>query len=189
TQRGETLGDRTTSLATLRTLSFIAVLIIIMASINFINLSTAQSVGRSKEVGIRKVLGSTRGQLVGQVMGETAIIVFLSAALAVAVAYLAFPYLKNIASVPDSIGLFNPGTLLCLGGVIIAVVILSGIYPAFVVSGFKPVLALKNKITAASIGGIPLRRGLVVLQFAISQLLIIGTIVAVNQMNYGSDNE
>ncbi len=61
---------------------------------------------------------------------------------------------------------------------------LSGLYPALVVSGFKPVLALKNKITAASVGGIPLRRALVVAQFAISQLLIIGTIVAVNQMDY-----
>jgi putative ABC transport system permease protein len=184
TRYTSSLGDHVTSMATLRTLSFIAVLIIIMASINFINLSTAQSVGRSKEVGIRKVLGSTRRQLIGQVMGETAIIVLLSAALAVAVAYLAFPYLKNIASVPDSISLFNTGTILCLGGVIIAVVVLSGIYPAFIVSGFKPILALKNKISAASIGGISLRRGLVITQFAISQLLIIGTVIAIKQMNY-----
>lgn len=181
---GNSLGDHTTSMATLRTLSFIAILIIIMASINFINLSTAQSVGRSKEVGIRKVLGSNRGQLIGQVMGETAIIVLLSAALAVVVADLVLPFLKNIASVPDTIGLFNTGTMLCLSGVIVAVIILSGIYPALVVSGFKPILALKNKINAASIGGISLRRGLVIMQFAISQLLIIGTVVAIKQMNF-----
>jgi predicted permease len=181
---GNSLGDHTTSTATLRTLSFIAILIIIMASINFINLSTAQSVGRSKEVGIRKVLGSSRGQLIGQVIGETTIIVLLSAALAVAVAGLALPYLKNIASVPDSIGLLNSGTVFCLGGVIVAVIILSGIYPALIVSGFKPILALKNKINAASIGGISLRRGLVITQFAISQLLIIGTVVAIKQMNF-----
>jgi len=184
TRFGNTLGDHMTTKATLRTLSFIAVLIIIMASINFINLSTAQSVGRSKEVGIRKVLGSSRKQLIGQVIGETAIIVVCSVLLSIIIAKLLLPYLKNIASVPDSIGLFNIGSALFLASVTIVVILLSGIYPALVVSGFKPVLALKNKITAASIGGIPLRRVLVVAQFAISQLLIIGTIIAVKQMNF-----
>jgi len=180
----DALGDHVTSRATIKTLSFIAVLIIIMASINFINLATAQSVGRSKEVGIRKVLGSSRQQLVAQVFGETTIIVLVAVALAMLVAEAALPYLKNIASVPDDIGIFNTGTLLFLAIVTIAVVLLSGIYPALVVSGFKPVLALKNKITAASVGGIPLRRALVVTQFAISQLLIIGTVIAIKQMNF-----
>ncbi len=184
TRFGDTLGDHLTSMTTLRTLSFIAILIIIMASINFINLSTAQSVGRSKEVGIRKVLGSSRAQLIVQVIGETTIIVMGALVLAVAVAKIALPYLKNIASVPDNIGLFNAGTALFLTCVTLAVIILSGIYPALVVSGFKPVLALKNKINAASIGGIPLRRTLVVAQFAISQLLIIGTVIAIRQMNF-----
>ncbi|WP_183559311.1 ABC transporter permease [Mucilaginibacter sp. SP1R1] len=184
TRFGNTLGDHLMSMATLRTLSFIAVLIIIMASINFINLSTAQSVGRSKEVGIRKVLGSTRGQLVIQVIGETTLIVLGSVLLAVTAAKMAMPYLKNIASVPESISLFNTYSSLFLVVVTLVVIISSGIYPALVVSGFKPVLALKNKITAASIGGIPLRRALVIAQFAISQLLIIGTIVAVNQMDF-----
>ncbi|WP_091144946.1 ABC transporter permease [Mucilaginibacter pineti] len=184
TRFGNQLGDHSTSRATLRTLSFIGILIIIMASINFINLSTAQSVGRSKEVGIRKVLGSTRKQLIFQVIGETAIVVSISGLLALCIAKLALPQLKNIANVPDSIGLFNLQSLLFLGAVAAIVILLSGIYPALVVSGFKPVMALKNKITAASIGGIPLRRALVVAQFAISQLLIIGTIVAVNQMDY-----
>lgn len=181
---GNTLGDHITAMATLRTLSFIAVLIIIMASINFINLSTAQSVGRSKEVGIRKVLGSSRQQLVVQVIGETTIIVVGSVLLALGVAKLAMPWLKNIASVPDSIALFSVGSLLFLAGATLVIILFSGVYPALIVSGFKPVLALKNKITAASVGGIPLRRTLVVAQFAISQLLIIGTIVAVSQMDF-----
>lgn len=184
TSFGGTLGDHVTSKSTLRTLSLIAVLIIIMASINFINLSTAQSVGRSKEVGIRKVLGSNRGQLIGLVMCETAIIVLFSAGLAVCIAEMAFPLLKHIANVPDTIGLFNPGILLCLACVIVAVVLLSGIYPAIIVSGFKPVQALKNKISSAAVGGISLRRVLVVTQFAISQLLIIGTAIAVKQMDF-----
>ena len=184
TRYGDTFGDHVTSMATLRTLSFIAVLIIVMASINFINLSTAQSVGRSKEVGIRKVLGSSRAQLIIQVIGETFIIVLLAVILAIGVAYAALPYLKNIASVPDSISLFNTDTALFLAIVTFAVIVISGIYPALVVSGFKPVLALKNKINAASIGGIPLRRTLVVLQFFMSQLLIIGTVIAIKQMDF-----
>ncbi len=184
TRFSDGLGDHITSMATLRTLSFIAILIIIMASINFINLSTAQSVGRSKEVGIRKVLGSSRGQLMMQVIGETGIVVFIALSLAVITAEIALPYLKNISSVPDNISLFNAGSVLFLVCVTVAVIVLSGIYPALVVSGFKPVLALKNKINAASVGGIPLRRALVVAQFAISQLLIIGTVIAVKQMNF-----
>jgi len=181
---GNTVGDHVTGMSTLGTLSFIAVLIIIMASINFINLSTAQSVGRSKEVGIRKVLGSSRKQLIAQVLGETSIIVISAVLLAMIVAKLALPYLKNIASVPDDIGLISGGSLLFLACTTLVVIALSGIYPALIVSGFKPVLAIKNKITAASVGGIPLRRALVVAQFSISQLLIIGTAVAVNQMDF-----
>ncbi len=184
TSFGGTLGDHVTSRATLRTLSLIAVLIIIMASINFINLSTAQSVGRSKEVGIRKVLGSSRGQLIGLVMCETTIIVLFSAGLAIGLAELALPLLKSIASVPDTIGLFNPGILVCLACVIGAVVLLSGVYPALIVAGFKPIQALKNKINSKVAGGISLRRVLVVTQFAISQLLIIGTAIAVKQMDF-----
>ena len=117
-------------------------------------------------------------------MCETAIIVLFSAGLAVCVAELCLPFLKNIASVPDTIGLFNAGILLCLACVVFAVVLLSGIYPALIVSGFKPIQALKNKINSAAIGGISLRRVLVVTQFAISQLLIIGTVIAIKQMNF-----
>lgn len=181
---GNTLGDHMTNRATLDTLTFIAILIIIMASINFINLSTAQSVGRSKEVGIRKVLGSSRGQLVGQVIGETAMIVVFSMVIALALARLGMPYLKNVASVAGDVSLFNINNIVFLLVTALVVILLSGIYPALVVSGFKPVQAIKNKITAASVGGIPLRRVLVVAQFGISQLLIIGTIIAVKQMNF-----
>jgi putative ABC transport system permease protein len=184
TRFGNTIGDHQTSIATLRTLSFIAILIIVMASINFINLSTAQSVGRSKEVGVRKVLGSSRWQLIGQVLGETTLIVVLSVLLAIITAKLALPYLKNVASVPDDIGLFSLNTVVFLLVITLVIILLSGIYPALTLSGFKPVLALKNKINAASVGGIPLRRVLVIAQFTISQVLIIGTIVAIKQMNF-----
>lgn len=178
------LGDHNADKNVLWTLSFIGVLIIVMASINFINLSTAQAVGRSKEVGIRKVLGSRRGQLISQVMGETFLIVLFSVVLAVFIAKLVMPYLSNVASVPENIPLLTTATFIFLAVVLVTVTILSGIYPALIVSGFKPALALKSKITSASVGGISLRRVLVVTQFAISQILIIGTIVAVSQMNH-----
>ncbi len=178
------LGDHSSSKTILWTLSLIGVLIIIMASINFINLSTARAIGRGTEVGIRKVLGSSRGQLIRQVMGETFLVVLFALILALGIAKLVMPWLSNVASVPPGISLLTPESGLFLFALMILVTLLSGAYPALVISGFKPALALKNKISAASVGGISLRRALVVTQFAISQVLIIGTIVAVGQMNF-----
>lgn len=180
----EALGDHSSSKTILLTLALIGVLIIIMASINFINLSTAQAIGRGTEVGIRKVLGSSRGQLMRQVMGETFLVVLFSLMLALVIARLVMPWLSNVASVPPGISLFTPASSLFLIAVLILVTLLAGAYPALIISGFKPALALKSKISVASMGGISLRRVLVVTQFAISQVLIIGTIVAVSQMNF-----
>jgi putative ABC transport system permease protein len=182
--RMENFGDHVTSKSTITTLILIGILIIVMACINFINLSTAQAVSRSKEVGIRKVLGGNRIQLFWQMMGETGLIVLLSIGLAMALSKFALPYIKHIASVPESLPLLNAGNIIFLLGIFLVITFFSGLYPSLILSGFKPALALKNKITSASIGGISLRRGLVVLQFAISQVLIIGTIVAISQMNF-----
>lgn len=178
------LGDHVTSRPTLWTLSLIGVLIIIMASINFINLSTAQAISRSKEVGLRKVLGGNRSQLMGQMMGETAVIVFISLILGIVIALLCIPFLDQVINLPEKLSLFNGRVMAFIALLFITVTLLSGLYPSLVLSGFKPALALKNKITSAQVGGISLRRGLVVLQFAISQMLMIGTIVALSQMNY-----
>jgi putative ABC transport system permease protein len=182
--RFEIFGDHVTKMATLWTLVLIGVFIIIMACINFINLSTAQAVGRSKEIGIRKVMGGSRGQLFSQVMGETGIIVMAASVLAVLIAWLCLPFIKHIASIEEQLSLLNTPTMLFLLAVVVLVTLFAGTYPAFILSGYKPVLALKNKMTSARVGGISLRRGLVVLQFVISQVLIIGTIVAISQMNF-----
>jgi len=182
--RFENLGDHMVSKSTLLTISLIGLFILIMASINFVNFSTAQAVKRSKEIGVRKVLGSTRGQLIGQVMSETILIVLIALVLAVGIAKLVMPYLYYVANVPLSISLLNAGSLVFLGLVIIIVTLLSGSYPAMVLSGFKPALALKSRINSTSVGGISIRRVLMISQFAISQILLIGTIVAVTQMNY-----
>ena len=182
--RLEIFGDHVTSKYTLWTLSLIGIFIIVMACINFINLSTAQAVGRSKEIGIRKVLGSRRRQLFLQVMGETGVLVLVAGIIAVLIAFVCLPYIKNIASIPEQLHLFNIQTVGFSIVIIALVTMLSGFYPSLVLSGFKPVLALKNKITSAKVGGISLRRGLVIMQFAISQILIISTIVAITQMNF-----
>lgn len=176
-------GDHITSKSTLWTLSLIGILIITMACINFINLSTAQAINRSKEVGIRKVLGGKRISLFWQMMGETGIIVFIAVVVAFVIALICLPFISHIASISEKLSIFTPSVLLFTLLAAVVVTFLSGSYPALILSGFKPMLALKNKVTSASIGGISLRRGLVVLQFSISQALIICTIIAISQMN------
>lgn len=182
--RFEIFGTHVISRSSLRTLSLIGIFIIIMACINFVNLATAQAVGRSKEVGVRKVLGGNRKQLFFQVMGETSLVVIIAAIAAVLMAQLALPFIKHIASIQEELSLFNTQAILFFIGVILIVTLLAGLYPALILSGFKPVLALKNKMDGAKLAGISLRRGLVVTQFAISQILIIATIVAVMQMDF-----
>jgi putative ABC transport system permease protein len=182
--RYDNFGDHITNRSTIWTLSLIGIFIIVMACINFINLSTALAVRRSKEIGIRKVLGGNRLQIFGQVMGETAFIVATAIVLATAIAWFCLPFIKYITPVQEALNLFNRQTIVFLSCIMVLVTILSGIYPALVLSGFRPISALRNKITSATVGGISLRRGLVVTQFTISQVLIAGTIVAISQMNY-----
>lgn len=177
-------SGKVVSRSTIYTLSLIAVLIILMACINFINLSTAQAVKRSKEIGIRKVLGSNRWQLFRLVLIETGTLTSLAALLAFCIAWLSLPYIKHIASIDEQLSIANFSAIAFLALIVLLVTFLAGFYPAMILSGFKPVLALKNKIHSASVSGISLRRALVVLQFGISQALIIGTIVAVSQMNF-----
>jgi putative ABC transport system permease protein len=182
--RMENMGDHITSKTTLWTLSLIAIFILVMACINFVNLSTVQAVNRSREIGVRKVLGGNRRNLLLQILGETSLLVFASLVLAVGLAELCLPYIKQVSSISESVSLLNWNTCIYLGSIFVVVTLMAGLYPALVVSGFSPILALKNKINSASVGGISLRRSLVVLQFAISQVLIVGTLIAVSQMNF-----
>ncbi|MFN4313197.1 MAG: ABC transporter permease [Chitinophagaceae bacterium] len=182
--RLDTLGSHIISKSTLWTLSLIGIFILIMACINFINLSTSQAVNRSKEIGVRKVLGGRRADLFRQMMGETAILVFLSLLLAWGLAALCMPLLKHITQIVEPLQLLSAETLFLSALLWLLVTVLAGFYPALILSGFTPLLALRNKISSASIGGISLRRTLVVTQFAISQILIIGTLVAITQMNF-----
>ncbi len=166
-------------------LVFIGIFLIITACVNFINLATAQALSRAKEVGIRKVLGSLRFQLFWQFITETSLITLLAVCLGFGLAELGLPYLNQLLKTELNLNFFNNFTLpIFVTLLFIVVVFLSGAYPGLVLSGFQPVTVLKGKLSQASIGGFSLRKLLVVTQFAISQMLIIGTIVIASQMKF-----
>jgi putative ABC transport system permease protein len=170
---------------TLWVLSLIGLFLIITACVNFINLATAQALNRSKEIGIRKVLGSLRGQLFGQFMSETALITLVSACVAVVLAKLVFPFVSQLFHIPITLNVLSDVQLMLFIPLLMLVVtFIAGAYPGFILGGFQPIVALKGKISQQNIGGFNTRRSLIVTQFAISQALIIGMIVIASQMRF-----
>ncbi len=178
-------SNKTISRELLNVLWLIAAFILLIACVNFINLSTAQAVNRAKEVGVRKGLGSTRSQLQVQFIIETLLIVASAVLLATLITMLAMPYVNQLLELSLSFNIRrNPVIILFLLAVTFVVTVLSGFYPSIVLSGFNPINALKSKFTVNNATGISLRRGLVVFQFIIAQALIIGTLIIVEQMDY-----
>jgi len=171
--------------STLVSLSLIGAFLLGLACINFINLATAQASRRSKEVGIRKVLGSRRWQLALQFMGETLLLVLGAGILSIVLLNIFQPFTNRI--VHETI-LLNPlqsfSTLIATFSILLVVTILAGFYPALIISGFKPIQALKNKISARTASGVSLRRVLVVAQFMIAQGLIFSTLIVMNQLKF-----
>jgi putative ABC transport system permease protein len=172
---------------TLWILSVIGLFLIVTACVNFVNLATAQAFRRSKEVGVRKVLGGVKGQLFWQFLSETLLISTAAIIIALVLAALALPAANSFFDTKMSINLFSDRLLLSfiltLG---IVVTFFAGSYPGLVLARFQPITALKGKMSQASIGGFNTRRTLIVIQFAISQMLIIGMVVIINQMRYAS---
>ena len=164
-------------------LGVIGVLLIGAACINFINLATVQALRRSKEVGIRKTLGSSRGQLIGQFLLETTLIIGAATGLALLLVIVLLPLFNDWVQLKLSLRLDGP-TLAFIALLLATVTGLAGGYPAIVLSGFSPWAALRGKLTAPSGGGFTVRRVLVVTQFAICQALILGSLVVANQMRY-----
>ena len=161
--------------------SVIAVFILIIACINFMNLSTAKASRRMKEVGIRKVVGAGRGLLVLQYMGESLLMAFLSLLIAVILVIVLLPPFKAITGKDISLH-FNAASVLTVLGITLLTGVIAGSYPALYLSGFKPVLVLKGKLNTSA-GEAWVRKGLVVFQFAISVVLIIAVLVVFKQMN------
>ncbi|MBZ9731140.1 ABC transporter permease [Salegentibacter sp. JZCK2] len=171
----------------LRALTFIAIFILLIACFNFINLATAKSLQRAKEVGVRKSIGANRKQLIFQFIGETVFLTLISIVLSLILTLILLPWLNEFTGKEIEYSIFtDPLLLLSFLGITLTVGILAGIYPALVLSNFKPVKVLKGSVLGDhEPGKIPfLRHGLVVIQFTLSVLLIISAIVVYNQVNY-----
>ena len=165
-------------------LAIIGLFLICTACINFINLNTAQAVNRSKEVGVRKVMGGKRKQLVVQFLTETFTLVVIALLFACILTELAIPLMENLFRNQITFSLFGHPIIFVFMVLLVAFVsFLAGFYPALIISGFNPALAIKNKVSLNN-NGLSLRKILVVVQFAITVVLIIGTLVIVRQMKY-----
>ncbi|PWT98469.1 MAG: cell division protein FtsX [Bacteroidetes bacterium] len=164
--------------------SAIAIFILLIACVNFMNLSTARSSNRAKEVGVRKVLGSLKNNLISQFLTESTFLCFVSMIIGLLIAWALLPYFNQVSGKHIEMALLSrPWIVLGLIALVIVVGLLAGSYPAFVLSSFQPIVVLKGKL-AAGFKNKWLRGGLVVFQFFISIVLIIGTIIIYTQLNY-----
>ncbi|HTH56817.1 MAG TPA: ABC transporter permease [Cyclobacteriaceae bacterium] len=178
-------NGRTITHNTVQALGIIALFLLLTGCINYINLATAQSTARSKEIGLRKVMGSNRVHLVAQFLIETFLVVLIAGVLALGLSELILINLQFLLSIkPSAYHFADPVLLGALLVSVIAVTFFSGLYPAIKISSFSPVTSLKNKFITEAVGGFNLRRVLVTAQFGITQVLVICTFVVVIQMRF-----
>jgi putative ABC transport system permease protein len=169
--------------------SFVAAIILLIACINFVNLATARSAERAKEVGIRKVIGALQAQLAGQFAGESIILCLIAACLSLLFAALLIPEFNQLSGKTISHGVFeHPAYVALLFAASLGIGLLAGIYPALVLSSFKPSIVLKGRFATGNRGSL-LRKGLVFVQFTLSIAFIITTIVVYNQLKYMRDQD
>lgn len=174
----------TGSLSNIYIFIIIGLFILAVASINFMNLATARSLERAKEVGIRKVIGADRTGLIYQFLGESLILVLLASLIGLVIAFFGLPWMGNITGKEFlKVDLLNPIVLLLFFGMALVTGIVSGSYPAFVLSGFRPASVLKG-VFKASPHGANLRKGLVVFQFSLSIALIASTVLVYHQLDF-----
>lgn len=161
----------------------VAIFILIVACINFMNLATARSARRAKEVGLRKVVGAGRAQLIAQFLGESMLISFFSLLIAMGLVWLLLPVFNNLAGKELTIHFFDWKLLLTLAGIALLTGLISGSYPALFLSGFKPAKVLKGNMKTMG-GNLIFRNSLVVTQFIVSIVLLAGTAVVYKQLKY-----
>lgn len=164
----------------------IAILILVVACINFMNLATARSARRAKEIGLRKVAGAVRGQLILQFLSESVFISFLSLLLAIAIVSLFLPVFNELANKKLSFDVLDAKLWLSLFGIAMLTGLISGSYPALFLSGFNPVKVLKGNVKSMG-GNLLFRNTLVVIQFMVSIVLLVGTVVIYNQLKFIKD--
>ncbi|WP_162054828.1 ABC transporter permease [Pontibacter pamirensis] len=178
-------GQRTITKEIIWSMAIIGIFLVLVACINFVNLATAQAMKRAKEVGVRKVLGSSKGQLVLQFIGETFLITLLATFFSIILVELALPYLNELMELKINFSILqDPVLLLFLAAEVLLVTLFAGLYPAMILAHFQPIAALKSRINTQQVAGLPIRQGLVVLQFTICQVLIICTVLVNEQMQY-----
>lgn len=164
----------------------VGIFVLLLACINFMNLSTARAEKRAKEVGIRKTMGSLKGQLIQQFLSESFVVVILSFVFALLLVTLSLPWFNELADKEISIPFLNPFFWLINLAFIIITALLAGAYPSFYLSAFKPVKVLKGTIRLGRFASLP-RKALVVVQFTVSVILVIGTIVVYKQIQFAQD--
>ena len=185
--RSEVESDDMTTPGDIKSVYFmiiIAAFILVIAWINFINLSTAKASERGLEVGIKKAIGAQRNQLMGQFLTESFWVNFIAIGLAILITFISMPYLNVIIGEQLEVNLLHPVILASLIGLTLIGPMLAGLYPAVVMSSFKTVTALKGKFISKNSHAFNLRRGLVVFQFIISTLLIVGTFTVSRQLTF-----
>jgi putative ABC transport system permease protein len=162
----------------------VAGLILLLALVNYMSLATARSISRAKEVGVRKVLGAGRGRLAGQFYLESALFAILSFVAGGLLFVIARRFFFGMLHMEiDSAFLFTPGMLACAAGLLVAVVLVAGSYPSFVLSAFRPVAVLYGKLTRGR-GGERVRKGFIVLQFTISMVLVLCSLLIAKELHY-----
>ncbi|MBI9053538.1 MAG: ABC transporter permease [Bacteroidales bacterium] len=162
----------------------VALFLILIAAMNYMNLATARSTKRAREVGLRKVVGSHRGNLIFQFITESIVLTFISLILSVVLLVLLLPQFNHLAGKSFELGvLYTPTIVFSIIGIIVFVGIIGGSYPAFYLSKFNPISVLKGDVTKGASGGI-FRKVLVVIQFTISVAMIVSTLVVFKQLNY-----
>ncbi|RRA99782.1 ABC transporter permease [Larkinella rosea] len=166
----------------------VALLILIIACVNYINLATSRAVERAQEVGVRKVMGALRGQLFGQFIGESVIVTFTALGLGLLLVYLALPFFNKLSDRTFAFdSLMEPQNLLALAGIGLLVSLIAGGYPALILARFEPVRVLKGHLKTVGAG--QFRRALIVFQFAITAFLIVCTLLVRNQLSYIQDKK
>ena len=181
-------GGQRSSITQVYAFLAIGIFILLIASINYINLTTAKSEKRAREVGIRKVMGAYKKQLIIQFYGETFIITFLALIIAIGISELSLPYFNNLANKELSLHFFSLQNLFYLLGGCIVLTIISGIYPSIYLSSFSPVRVLKGTFRTGKAGD-TFRQVLVAIQFIIAVVLIIGVLVISEQIQYTNEKK
>jgi len=182
-ENGKTVGGY---IKYVRLFGILGLIVLLIACINFMNLSTARSSKRAKEIGIRKVVGSLRKQLVGQFLSESMLITIIAFILSLFIVFFTFPYFNKLTDKDMSLFISNPLFWSFIIGFTILTGLIAGSYPALYLSSFNPVKVLKGKVNAGKGSALP-RKILVVVQFSSSVVLMVGTIIIYQQIQHGKD--